>query len=742
MSKVCYLCKSKADDELLYGKFYTKWKITVHYYCLLLSSNLVQNGVNDTVGIFGFLEQDIRRENERTKKSRCYICKKPHANVSCCAKKCLRTFHTVCGIQNRCLSHYTDTFQSWCASHVPLKSEAKPHAPDEPCSICYDEMGPYEKISSIRAPCCKNGWFHQQCLARYAQTAGYFFKCPLCKNEDTFLAEIPLRGVFVPERDAAWELEPNAFQEQLIRPTACDAEKCKCQEGRTKDNHQWRLVVCGSCGSTCRHRQCMEQQISSRTYVCQLCKPIVGDRLVAGDDSSDDSEDDAGSISTESSVSLGMTSNKDGPGSGESGVHCSSSDEILANIQRLSKRRFRIVSSDSERSDSSSSQIRRCVRQNTGKRVRRIVTDESDVDSASAQSEPTSLPMKSETASCVKQLDENSNAPSPSPISAERSPVKEEDDIFRTSEASIFNAERRHTRQWYRLHSEDSEDSNRKRRNSDSSIEPVEPKRLRTCRSSRIISSSDESDKTSSEHELGEKETASIAVRHPVSQTRLEESGSKVNSLKPASESSGSSSEKSITDTLVSAPATGKRLRRQIHDSDSSDESYNSPIRKRRCISSAQYISPPSTPPSMTSDASQPSVGVSASVTNEKAEGKVTPPSNTKQLTPNQVQQSMLHFVTFSDRRRISDGSADETASPASCSRAPPTITRNSAISRKRRRKTNSPKQQTSSKSGDGGESSSPTAAPSAHKPHRKQNHIMEKKAKGQKNILSYFNRC
>ena len=36
-------------------------------------------------------------------------------------------------------------------------------------------------------------------------------------------------------RDAAWEQEPNAFQELLERYSRCDAEKCLCPQGREHD---------------------------------------------------------------------------------------------------------------------------------------------------------------------------------------------------------------------------------------------------------------------------------------------------------------------------------------------------------------------------------------------------------------------------------------------------------------------------------------------------------------------------
>ncbi|XP_055614679.1 pineapple eye protein-like isoform X2 [Uranotaenia lowii] len=271
----CFICKSPEDDELMLGKFYSKWRIRVHYYCLLLTSNLIQSGDDDDVGIFGFMLKDIKQEEARIHSQKCYVCKQRYANISCCAKKCFRTFHTACGIRAGCLSHFIDTYQSWCDKHVEMDSESDPHSEQELCGICYDEMGPYKKVDSVAAPCCQNGWFHRRCVAQFAQSSGYFFKCPLCNNKDDFSRAMSLRGVFIPEKDAAWELEPNAFSEQLERPTSCDAEQCLCRHGRTHDSEKWDLILCATCGSTCRHDKCME--VPSKNYVCLFCRPIIGD---------------------------------------------------------------------------------------------------------------------------------------------------------------------------------------------------------------------------------------------------------------------------------------------------------------------------------------------------------------------------------------------------------------------------------------------------------------------------------
>ncbi|XP_052866631.1 pineapple eye protein [Anopheles cruzii] len=374
MNSRCFLCKSSENDELLYGKFCTKWDLSVHYYCLLLSSNLIQNGESDAVGIFGFLEKDIRQEHKRTRRFRCYICRQLCANVTCCFKKCLRMFHTACGIKNDCLSHFTDTFQSWCAEHVPLNPEQSRHTTTEPCSICFDEMGSFNRISSIQAPCCRNGWFHQRCMRKFAQSAGYFFKCPLCNNADAFTGAMRLRGVFVPAQDAAWELEPNAFQEHLFRPSECDAESCKCPDGRTVDTRGgWCLLICGSCGATSRHRQCMASS-EARSYVCQSCQPIIGEGVPLEDDDSSEA-----SLSCSQEENLGAV-NGIGPSPGsESGIQCSSSEESVVRYVQRDRRnlRMRIVSEESDSNHSDVSSV------DTGQRKvrtaqKRIVSDDPD----------------------------------------------------------------------------------------------------------------------------------------------------------------------------------------------------------------------------------------------------------------------------------------------------------------------------------------------------------------------------
>lgn len=52
----------------------------------------------------------------------------------------------------------------------------------------------------ILSPCCKTGWFHRWCLASFALSAGYFFKCPKCNDTKTFREQVVRKGIFIPDQ--------------------------------------------------------------------------------------------------------------------------------------------------------------------------------------------------------------------------------------------------------------------------------------------------------------------------------------------------------------------------------------------------------------------------------------------------------------------------------------------------------------------------------------------------------------
>lgn len=105
----CLLCGSPVVDEFRFGKKYKHEEIVAHYYCLLFSCGLEQNG-KDEEGILGFLKKDILKEASRGKRLKCSFCRKNGATSACCLKQCRVMFHLGCGIEAKCLNQFYQDF--------------------------------------------------------------------------------------------------------------------------------------------------------------------------------------------------------------------------------------------------------------------------------------------------------------------------------------------------------------------------------------------------------------------------------------------------------------------------------------------------------------------------------------------------------------------------------------------------------------------------------------------------------
>ncbi|XP_042867039.1 uncharacterized protein LOC122249905 isoform X2 [Penaeus japonicus] len=273
----CSFCGREDENEVEFGKLYTVDEVSVHYFCLLFSSGLAQNG-EDNEGILGFLADDIVKEIQRGRKLSCCYCLRKGATIGCYNKKCRRTYHYPCGVKQNALCKFSDDFRSYCSQHREYQKGFGAGEELE-CPICMEELIANSQ-KAIWAPCCKRKtWFHKECLQRLALSAGYFFKCPLCNDKDVFQLEMQNLGIFVPEKDASWELEPNAFSELLERPIHCDAPKCKCPDGRKTDveGTRWEVLLCNLCGSTGVHIQCGGLPFVCTEWNCPTCVNMLSE---------------------------------------------------------------------------------------------------------------------------------------------------------------------------------------------------------------------------------------------------------------------------------------------------------------------------------------------------------------------------------------------------------------------------------------------------------------------------------
>ncbi|KAJ1069699.1 hypothetical protein AB1E18_015684 [Capra hircus] len=279
-NSTCVFCRKNDDCPIKYGEKKTneKWNLTVHYYCLLMSSGIWQRGKEEE-GVYGFLIEDIRKEVTRASKLKCSVCKKTGASIGCVAPRCKRSYHFPCGLQRECIFQFTGNFASFCWKHRPVQIITPNNCRDSLlCTICLEFIEPIPTYNVLRSPCCKNAWFHRDCLQVQAVNAGvFFFRCTICNNSDIFQKEMLRMGIHIPEKDASWELEENAYQELLQHYEHCDVRRCRCKEGRDYNvpDSKWEIKRCQCCGSSGTHLACSSLQSWEQNWECLECRSIL-----------------------------------------------------------------------------------------------------------------------------------------------------------------------------------------------------------------------------------------------------------------------------------------------------------------------------------------------------------------------------------------------------------------------------------------------------------------------------------
>ncbi|XP_052589620.1 PHD finger protein 7 [Peromyscus californicus insignis] len=290
---VCLLCLQEPGDPEKLGDFLQKNSLYVHYFCLILSSKLPQKG-QPKKGLHGFMPEDIKKEAARASKKICFVCKQKGAAIKCQNEQCVKNFHLPCGQERGCLSQFFGEYKSgswesasvtsqkpslfthhrsFCGKHRPTQDIQQEGLEEESCVLCCEDLSRIS-VENIRGPCCNQAVYHRRCIQKYAHTsAKHFFKCPQCNNREEFPQEMLRMGIHIPDRDAAWELEPGAFSELYQRYQHCDAPICLYEQGRDsfEDEGRWRLILCATCGSHGTHRDCSSLRPNSKKWECNEC---------------------------------------------------------------------------------------------------------------------------------------------------------------------------------------------------------------------------------------------------------------------------------------------------------------------------------------------------------------------------------------------------------------------------------------------------------------------------------------
>uniref|UniRef100_A0A3Q3AKH1 G2/M-phase specific E3 ubiquitin protein ligase n=1 Tax=Kryptolebias marmoratus TaxID=37003 RepID=A0A3Q3AKH1_KRYMA len=241
----------------------------------LTSCGVYQRGEEDE-GVFGFLVEDIKQEIRRSARLMCFSCKRKGACVGCNVRSCRKMAHFPCSRKMKFVSQFTGLFPSYCPAHSPSQSLSvgSDFSLPQSCSVCLDSIDPVLSYSILKCPSCHASWFHRDCVQRQAQSAGlFFFRCTLCNNKEDFQKEMLRMGIYIPERDASWELEANAYSELLEVYECCDSLTCLCSNGRTYSAKTgwFEVIRCRLCGSTGTHRKCSGLKLDTTDWACIDC---------------------------------------------------------------------------------------------------------------------------------------------------------------------------------------------------------------------------------------------------------------------------------------------------------------------------------------------------------------------------------------------------------------------------------------------------------------------------------------
>uniref|UniRef100_A0A182K2T7 PHD-type domain-containing protein n=1 Tax=Anopheles christyi TaxID=43041 RepID=A0A182K2T7_9DIPT len=272
----CDVCLLSENHPVRYGEFIEKvFKrsiIRVHYFCLLSGQNIPQNGISSS-GIAGYKIADVVKSFPEFREKQCYYCRHPSAPIECAQTGCGRRFHYICGYNNSCVTQFFGEFMSYCEQHLPKACRVPVNAKGRWCDICFEGLpqvtdANYNPLSIIRTRCdseCPDGLLHRECVQRFAYTSGYNFKCPLCWNKN-FRQHAAECGIFVPQRESAWEREPGAFKD--LHKNRCTATTCALANRR---NTTTQLIGCKVCGGQLMHKLCSGVTDVNK-YLCSVCK--------------------------------------------------------------------------------------------------------------------------------------------------------------------------------------------------------------------------------------------------------------------------------------------------------------------------------------------------------------------------------------------------------------------------------------------------------------------------------------
>ncbi|KAJ8253461.1 hypothetical protein GJAV_G00213200 [Gymnothorax javanicus] len=115
----CGFCHSSTESTIT-GPLLSKDDIVAHRSCLFYSSNIVNENTPDDDDLLGFRPEDVKEEIRRGGRLKCAKCKKSGATVGCEVKKCKKSYHYPCAVEDNAENIEDDEegiFKIYCRLH-------------------------------------------------------------------------------------------------------------------------------------------------------------------------------------------------------------------------------------------------------------------------------------------------------------------------------------------------------------------------------------------------------------------------------------------------------------------------------------------------------------------------------------------------------------------------------------------------------------------------------------------------
>ncbi|KAM6322686.1 PHD finger protein 7-like [Podargus strigoides] len=238
------LCGRAEDQPDNWGRKVVTEDVCAHVFCLFFSSGIPRRE-SDNGKAIDFLPADIRREIERAAQKNCCVCSKSGASINCHETGCERSFHLPCADEGGCVTQFLAHHRSFCGEHRPEQEvEAAPEE-DTNCLMCLEPVGDRKSYSTLVCPACKHAWFHRGCIQTHALQAGIScFRCPLCRNRNSFIQEMLHMGIQIPYRLVSCPAHETGGGKGFARAAPADpALRCPVSLGFsfTEGAPQWEI---------------------------------------------------------------------------------------------------------------------------------------------------------------------------------------------------------------------------------------------------------------------------------------------------------------------------------------------------------------------------------------------------------------------------------------------------------------------------------------------------------------------